>query len=409
MSLAVLKGAVDICGFTLRSRECNNQNSNCIDHLIKNEFPSGVEFFNCYSPGSHSLLSVKVNRSCDQCISSNGVDPCKSNDPHSSHLKELFTLWSKITISRFHTILALKSNISCGLQSLEKYVMYRGLFPQEDDYTFGLSGFKLINEDFPVSSIFNVQESWNENFNEIVTNRTKVLNGTDGNENITICIAGPKNTGKSSLSRYLVNRFLTRGQRVAYLECDPGQPEFTPAGLLSLNIITTPLLGPSYSHPRKPHRSLFFGSTTSQEDPERYISYIGILMDVYRRELAIHGIPLLINTHGWVKGLGFDILLRTLQYVNPKYLFQISLPSSSSKNLPDMSRILPPTTTIFHINTPNTSNNSKRGYNPSEIRDLSFLSHLSYRGSEKWNFSVFSSLYQIRWNEIRIRCLNGEV
>ena len=52
-------------------------------------------------------------------------------------------------------------------------------------------------------------------------------------------IISPWQPNKISLPRY---------QKIAFLETDIGQTEFTPNGLLSLNIITDPLLGPSWSH-----------------------------------------------------------------------------------------------------------------------------------------------------------------
>ena len=41
---------------------------------------------------------------------------------------------------------------------------------------------------------------------------------------------------------------------VCYLECDPGQPEFTVPEVLSLHTVTDPLLGPPYTHLRKPYK-----------------------------------------------------------------------------------------------------------------------------------------------------------
>ena len=42
--------------------------------------------------------------------------------------------------------------------------------------------------------------------------------------------------------------FFPRHSAVFYLECDCGQTEFTPPGILSLVKITNPLLGPSFTH-----------------------------------------------------------------------------------------------------------------------------------------------------------------
>lgn len=72
-------------------------------------------------------------------------------------------------------------------------------------------------------------------------------------------IKGPKKSGKSTFARTLLNHLLTRYvsfaeqftiltlihsyQRVAFLECDVGQSEFTPGGMVALNVISKPLFG----------------------------------------------------------------------------------------------------------------------------------------------------------------------
>lgn len=56
-------------------------------------------------------------------------------------------------------------------------------------------------------------------------------------------VKGPKRSGKSTFARTLLNTLTMRFRRVAYLECDVGQSEFTPAGVVALNIVDKPILG----------------------------------------------------------------------------------------------------------------------------------------------------------------------
>lgn len=58
-----------------------------------------------------------------------------------------------------------------------------------------------------------------------------------------ILIKGPKRTGKSTAARTLLNTLLNKYKRVALLDCDIGQTEFTPPGIVSLNLVEIPLLG----------------------------------------------------------------------------------------------------------------------------------------------------------------------
>jgi polynucleotide 5'-hydroxyl-kinase GRC3/NOL9 len=61
-------------------------------------------------------------------------------------------------------------------------------------------------------------------------------------------VCGPKNSGKSTFSRNLVEVLLQRYKRVAYLDTDVGQPEFTAPGFLSLTIVDKSILGNPHTY-----------------------------------------------------------------------------------------------------------------------------------------------------------------
>lgn len=59
-------------------------------------------------------------------------------------------------------------------------------------------------------------------------------------------------------------------------------------------------------------RCFFFGDISSKRDPTTYLTYIKALYDHYMEaEIQGAGLPLVINTPGWVKGLFFFILLQS--------------------------------------------------------------------------------------------------
>lgn len=78
---------------------------------------------------------------------------------------------------------------------------------------------------------------------------------------LTLIVEGPKRVGKSTFAKFLLNCLLSRYdassvrtknptytvllsyERVAYLDTDLGQPEFTTPGILSLNVLDRPVLG----------------------------------------------------------------------------------------------------------------------------------------------------------------------
>lgn len=61
-----------------------------------------------------------------------------------------------------------------------------------------------------------------------------------------VFVVGPRKVGKSSMSRYLCNSLWNKHKKVAFLDLDIGQTEFTPPGCISLTIVDRyPLLGKS--------------------------------------------------------------------------------------------------------------------------------------------------------------------
>lgn len=64
-------------------------------------------------------------------------------------------------------------------------------------------------------------------------------------------ICGGKGAGKSTYLRYQVNKLISQGP-VLVVDLDPGQSEFTVAGGISATTVSEPLLGPSFTHLKKP-------------------------------------------------------------------------------------------------------------------------------------------------------------
>ncbi|WCJ36006.1 Polynucleotide 5'-hydroxyl-kinase NOL9 [Euphorbia peplus] len=153
-----------------------------------------------------------------------------------------------------------------------------------------------------------------------------------------VFICGPKNSGKTTFSRYLLNNLLPRYKKVAYLDTDVGQPEFTLPGFLSLTFVDK--LTPDLTIPclKTPERCFFFGDISSKRDPRTYLKYISTLYDYYGK-LCTFGnnespnLPLVVNTPGWVKGVGYDILVDMVRYIAPTHVVKMNT-YYERKNLP---------------------------------------------------------------------------
>jgi polynucleotide 5'-hydroxyl-kinase GRC3/NOL9 len=136
-------------------------------------------------------------------------------------------------------------------------------------------------------------------------------------------ICGPKGAGKSTFGRYLLNHLLTPApdgtfddlDGVAFIDLDPGQPEFAPMGNIYLAHLREPCFGPPFSHPNldnsrygKIIRCHHIGATSPKEDPDNYALAIMNLLDQYRILTATYPrCPLIINFPGWIFGLGLEV------------------------------------------------------------------------------------------------------
>lgn len=147
-------------------------------------------------------------------------------------------------------------------------------------------------------------------------------------------LCGPKSSGKSTFGRILGNRLLndaSASKGIAVLDLDPGQPEYSPPGQVSLIHILDPNFGPPFSHPvtigqSKVVRSHAIGAITPSQDPGLYMACALDLYAHYKSLLQRYPkTPLIINTSGWVLGTGLEILAELIKKVRPTTVVYMSL------------------------------------------------------------------------------------
>ncbi|POM68466.1 hypothetical protein PHPALM_15370 [Phytophthora palmivora] len=172
----------------------------------------------------------------------------------------------------------------------------------------------------------NFTEPWQSTVDKLQANLLTEENSTS--QKIVVC--GGKGVGKSTFCRYLVNRLLAKFGTVAFLDTDLGQSELTPSGLVALHALTTPLLGPGFSHMKNPIRSFFCGNTNPGNDPLYYMKAVKSLLRLYEVKFGNQNsntsnprVPLVINTDGWIKSMGHDLLCNVIQETNPDHVVQL--------------------------------------------------------------------------------------
>uniref|UniRef100_A0A672HW74 Polynucleotide 5'-hydroxyl-kinase NOL9 n=1 Tax=Salarias fasciatus TaxID=181472 RepID=A0A672HW74_SALFA len=147
-----------------------------------------------------------------------------------------------------------------------------------------------------------------------------VLTGEmEGSAVILVC--GAKNVGKSTFIRILINTLLNHTTSVDYLEGDLGQTEFTPAGCLSLTSVKEPLLGPPFTHQHSPEHMVYYGQSSCESDLDRYLES---LKSLWRRRSQSRDAAVVINTMGWVKGFGFQLLVDMIRFFPVSHVLQLS-------------------------------------------------------------------------------------
>jgi polynucleotide 5'-hydroxyl-kinase GRC3/NOL9 len=160
-------------------------------------------------------------------------------------------------------------------------------------------------------------------------------------------ICGPKGSGKSTFVRLLSNRLVTRAMTastgvmpapahqknpgLALLDLDPGQPEFSPPGQLSLIHVREPNFGPQFSHPAadgagcnvvKAHN---ITALSPAADSAHYMACVLDLLTHYKHHLSQYpNCPLVINTPGWILGTGLEILIALVRDAAPTSIVYMS-------------------------------------------------------------------------------------
>lgn len=213
------------------------------------------------------------------------------------------------------------------------------------------------------SGVTTILEQWKNTMDTVAKNllNYEIDTTSQNNRNCDrILICGAKGCGKSTMLRYATNRMISEQMKkdlgsadVAVLDLDCGQPELSVPGLITLSLVSKPLLSDPPMHmvsgggmdgddiknggdevngkvyPLQHEAAYFFGDITSKADPDKYIEMATLLLQRYndlkrkRIETGKGDLPLLINTDGWVKGFGYEILCAIIEAANPGNIIQM--------------------------------------------------------------------------------------
>ncbi|KAF9530882.1 hypothetical protein CPB83DRAFT_849803 [Crepidotus variabilis] len=333
-------------------------------------------------------------------------------------------------IANFKTVIAIWESVT-GVEGLGKVCKnFGGIFePSRWQQSvahrpFGIDGLFMITRCARDLSPFTLPSSWSN----AIHNATEVK---DDAKSPAFFVKGPKNSGKSTLCRTMVNQLLQKYGRVAYLDCDIGQTEFTPPGVVSLTVVSRPIFGPPFTHPTLPRHAHFVGTTTPRSSPSQYLDSISSLLQSYQLDIQtpiydldnaadsriLHTIPLVVNTMGWIKGLGADLNQRIENLVAPTHVFDFQQPpidsyprysaiqdnyeflssygARGSATNPSFSK---PSSVLLDPITSVVSSLPSSGFTAADHRNLSMISYFYATFSKDTNADLFSDTPATTWN-----------
>ncbi|RCK59158.1 Polynucleotide 5'-hydroxyl-kinase GRC3 [Candida viswanathii] len=220
------------------------------------------------------------------------------------------------------------SNLYNGLENIGNICKpLRNLIKQEDneDSTFKDYSFEIVFSEQNGICGLDINPAWIDELTELKSSYHP----------LKIMIIGNKNTGKSTFCKTLLNELLLGLPQasVDYLDLDPGQSEHSHPYTLSLSKITEPQFGfNSSNHAREKHDH-YFGFTSSIHSPTRYIK---IIEDLYSKYDGKN--HLIVNTPGYIKGFGKELLNEITKLIQPDRLIVLS--NNLSLEYPDNTYLL---------------------------------------------------------------------
>lgn len=141
-------------------------------------------------------------------------------------------------------------------------------------------------------------------------------------------IVGGKGVGKSTFLRYFINRNLKKYKNILLIDLDIGQPEMFLPQTVSATIITEPILGPGYLRNKSPHKSYLFGDVNVLVSSIKYLKCVLKLLKHCHSVPEFRSMPWVVNTMGYSRGFGLELIVAILRTLKPTDLIQIQASQS---------------------------------------------------------------------------------
>lgn len=212
-----------------------------------------------------------------------------------------------------------------GVNMIERY-MRETMFPN-------VNAFDNESPHYSSEFVLHCKFSYRPKHGLVLNNEWSSVNLKSNTKLITI---GGKCVGKSTFVRYMINANFTTFRKFLFIDLDIGQPELFVPQTLSATVLCEPVLGPGYLRNIKPVKSVLFGDINVLPDPIKYLRCVNEIAKFCTSNAEYRNIPWIINTMGYSRGFGNEIMACILKIFQPTDLVQIQ----SQSHLDNFDRII---------------------------------------------------------------------
>jgi polynucleotide 5'-hydroxyl-kinase GRC3/NOL9 len=215
-----------------------------------------------------------------------------------------------------------------------------------------------------------------------------------------VLICGALRSGKSTFSRFLINKMLTSNNEsnskpVAFVDIDPVRPERSLPGHIGLFSLKHPVLGASFAGRMapflSPNISHFVGCGQQVINTPEYLSAVNDLINLIKSNgfKALHRDLIIVHCPGWYLGSGNEVVAKLISIFQPKDIAFLSDPPSTVINRMEQMAARPACHSAVTPSLPSFQSSRTRP----QLSDMAMISYFHWQSlhTQKLNLTPISS------------------
>ncbi|XP_020270004.1 protein CLP1 homolog [Asparagus officinalis] len=180
----------------------------------------------------------------------------------------------------------------------------------------GFSDVEYVADETPMVSYVNVHAILDARRSRA---KAAASSDVDNSQGPRVIVVGPTDSGKSSLCRMLLSWASKQGWKPTFVDLDIGQGSITIPGCIAATPIEMPIDAVE-GIPLEMPLVYFYGHTTPSMNGDLYKVLVKELAQTLERQFLgnaeSRAAGMVINTMGWVEGLGYELLLHAIDTFN---------------------------------------------------------------------------------------------